>query len=68
MSVTVTTASVCPVSPVVAIPTTFMVFPIPYALPPSIISTVLTCPLITPTFAVALIPVTDAPILTNFAL
>jgi len=32
------------------------------------ISTLLICPLITPTFAVALIPVTDAPILTNFAL
>ena len=50
-------------------PTTASVFPIPYALPPSIILTAVIVPLeSTVSFAVALTPVVEVPIPTNFAL
>ena len=52
----------------VVTPVTCTVLPIPYELPPSIILTEVTDPLLTVTLAVAYLPVVDAPIETNFAL
>ena len=51
------------------IPITFIVLPIPYALPPSITMMSLIVPAaLTVTFAVACFPVVDAPIETSLAL
>ena len=53
----------------VAIPTTCIVLPTPYALPPSMISMAVIPPVsATSTFAVACLPVTELPMDTNFAL